>query len=224
QVLQRLPHRALAVGQAVHARDELEVLAQRQVFPEREALGHVADLALDLRGLPDHVVAEAGAAAGVGLEQPADHPDRGGLAAAVGPEEAEDLAVAHLQREVAHHVLRAEVLVEAVHVDGEAVHFACPASSTSTGCPGRSFGASDACGRASTMKTSLARDSFEYSTGGVYSAWREMNVIDAWMGEPQPSHRMRTASPVFSVPSVASGTKKRTFTFFGGRRLTTGRP
>ena len=35
----------------VHTRGELEVLADRQVVPEREALRHVADVALDRRGL-----------------------------------------------------------------------------------------------------------------------------------------------------------------------------
>ena len=77
-------------GHLVHARREVEVLADRQVVPEREALRHVADPAFDRRGVAPDVVAEAGAAAGVGREQAAHHADRRRLAAAVGAEEAED--------------------------------------------------------------------------------------------------------------------------------------
>ena len=40
---------ARAIVHLVDARDEVEVLADRQVFPEREALRHVADVALDRR-------------------------------------------------------------------------------------------------------------------------------------------------------------------------------
>ena len=41
----------LQVRQGVEARDEIEVLADRQVLVEGEALRHVADLALDRVGL-----------------------------------------------------------------------------------------------------------------------------------------------------------------------------
>ena len=54
-----------AVRHAVHPRHEIEVLADGEVFPQRKALRHVADLALDRVGLADHVEAEAGAAAAV---------------------------------------------------------------------------------------------------------------------------------------------------------------
>lgn len=117
----------------------------------------------------EDVVTEARATAAVGRQQPAHHADRRGLAAAVGAEEAKDLAARNLHGEVFHDVLVAEVLVQAMHVDCVAA-IACvvPAvgavrpgsahgSVTSTGWPGRSFGPSAAAGRASTMKTSLSR-------------------------------------------------------------------
>ena len=50
-----------AVGDVVHTSDEVQVLADGQVFPVGEALGHVADFALDAVGLCQHVVAETGA-------------------------------------------------------------------------------------------------------------------------------------------------------------------
>src|SRR5438128_9903817 len=59
------------VFDAVDARDELEVLAHRQVLIEAEALRHVADVQLDLVGFGADVVAETGAAARIRGEQAA---------------------------------------------------------------------------------------------------------------------------------------------------------
>ena len=80
------------IGEPVHARHELQVLQDREVLVEAEALRHVADVALDLLALRADVVAERRAAAAVGRQQPAQHAQRGGLAGAVGAEEAVDLA------------------------------------------------------------------------------------------------------------------------------------
>src|SRR5690606_28922265 len=65
-----------------------------------------------------------------GPEQSAQHADRGGLAAAVGAEESEDLAAADLQGKIAHDVLGAEALVELLHVDRERAHEPRPAPFT----------------------------------------------------------------------------------------------
>src|SRR5205814_749112 len=54
-----------------------------------------------------------------GREQPAQHADRGGLAAAVGAEKAEDLAALYGERKVLDDVILAEVLVDAMHVDDD---------------------------------------------------------------------------------------------------------
>src|SRR5262249_4390872 len=113
------------------------------------ALRHVADLALDLVGLLDHVEAEAGAAAVAGRQQPAEHADRRRLAAAVRSEEAVDLALLHAQREVLDDVLFAEVLVQAANVDRGGFRIPERLTATSTGCPGRSRAASADDGRAS---------------------------------------------------------------------------
>src|SRR5207248_3720464 len=134
QVLQGRRDCLFAIAHAVHARDELQVLADREVLPEREALRHVADLALDRRRLADDIVPEALAASRVGLEQPAEHADRRRLAAAVRAEEAVDFAAAYLQRKIFHHMLLSEALVQPAHVDRELAHF----SRTSIGWPGRS--------------------------------------------------------------------------------------
>ena len=165
EVLQRLLDLLAPVGHTVHARDEAQVLADGEVFPERKALRHVADVALDLSGLANDVVPQAGAFAAVGGEQPAEHADRSGLPAAVGAQKAENLAAAYRERKVFDDVVLAEMLVDAVHVDddvgGVRVVHCAGGSVTSTGCPGLSFAAISGAGLASTRYTSLARFSFE---------------------------------------------------------------
>ena len=96
QPLERLGHPLAASVHGVDAGDEVEVLLDAEILVEAEALGHVADLALDRPRLLDDVVAEAGAAAPVGRQQAAQHADGRGLAAAVGAEEAADLAALDL--------------------------------------------------------------------------------------------------------------------------------
>ena len=139
----------VAIPHAVHAGDEAQVLADGEVDPEREGLRHVAHVPLDLLGLAQDVVAQAGALPAVGREQPADHPDGGRLAAAVGSEKTEDLPAPNGEREILHGVVLAEVLVDAAHVDDDVVgadliHFWAGGIVTSTGCPGLSFAATSA--------------------------------------------------------------------------------
>src|SRR5258705_3737415 len=154
EALEGLAHVPLAVRDLVHARHEVEVLLDGEVLVEAELLRHVAHRALDAPGVLRDVVAEHDAMTLVGREEPADHADGGGLAAAVGAEEAIDRALRDLHREVIDDRLLAEALGEALDVDGQ-IPGHC--SVTSTGCPGWSFGASADAGRASTRKTSFAR-------------------------------------------------------------------
>ncbi len=111
--------RAARIAQAVEPRDEFEVLAHREILIQAEALRHVADLALDLVGVAADVVAEAGALAAVRRQQAAQHADGGGLAGAVGPEEAVDRAALHLHRQVMHDLAAAERFRQALDVDGD---------------------------------------------------------------------------------------------------------
>src|SRR5262249_56566131 len=90
---------ALAIGQLVEPGDEVEVLLNGEVLVEGEALGHVAHPAANaLRVLAD-VEPEAGALAGVRGQEAAEHPEGGGLPAAIRAEEAADLSLGHLQGE-----------------------------------------------------------------------------------------------------------------------------
>jgi hypothetical protein len=51
QSFQRRIDLRLAILEFIDARDEIQILADRKVFPETEPLGHVAGLALDRLGL-----------------------------------------------------------------------------------------------------------------------------------------------------------------------------
>ena len=78
--------------EAIHAADEAEVFGCGEATEESEAFGHDADLALDLDGVGDGVKTEDLNRARGGGEQAGEHLDGGGLACAVGTEEAEELA------------------------------------------------------------------------------------------------------------------------------------
>jgi hypothetical protein len=87
---------------------ELEVLPHREVLVEGEALGHVADLAAQPLGVGgDPTVEHLGLAFGR-PQEPAEHPDRGGLSRAVGTEKSVDLGAADLEVHVVDGQERAE--------------------------------------------------------------------------------------------------------------------
>src|SRR5690606_20090319 len=83
----------------VHAGDEIEVLADRQILVERELLRHVAGLLLDAGRIAPDVEAEAGALALVGRQQSAQHADGRRLARSIGAEKAVDGAARYLDVE-----------------------------------------------------------------------------------------------------------------------------
>ena len=121
QALEALGHRLPPAFEAVHPRHKIQVLRNAQILVKAETLGHVAHLPLDGLAFPDHVVAQAGAAARVGPEQAAQHADECGLAAAVGAQKPADFALMHLQVDMVHGREVAEVLGHPAHVDGKLV-------------------------------------------------------------------------------------------------------
>ncbi len=149
-----LLHHFPAFGHAVHPRHKIQVFADREVLPEGEFLGHVADAALDLSAFAQDIVAKTASTSRIRGEQSAHHANRRGFSAAVGAKEPEDLAPLHLQRDVLDDVLVTEALVQFPDVDGiRVIH----GTITSTGWPGWSAGACSGEGCASIMNTSLAR-------------------------------------------------------------------
>ena len=97
QSLDAFAHGLAPILHPVHARHEIEILRDAQVFPEAEPLRHVADLPLDRFAFGDHVVTQDTSAPGIRAQQSAEHADERRLAAAVRTEEAVDLAGGHLR-------------------------------------------------------------------------------------------------------------------------------
>ena len=81
-----------AAGQAVGAAEEPQVLAHAEIAVERELLRHVADArARRRRGMAQVSPGDAQGAV-AGRQQAAQHAEGGGLARAVGAQQAEHLA------------------------------------------------------------------------------------------------------------------------------------
>ena len=111
----------------IDAGDEVEIFAYAQVFIEAEFLRHVADFEFDLRTLGQNIVAKARAAASIGSQQSAEQADRCCLAAAIGAEEAIDLAARDLHVDIVDDLAGAEQFRKAFDVDDEIIlHFIFP--------------------------------------------------------------------------------------------------
>src|SRR5262249_54294102 len=119
QARECLLHDLRAVGGAIHARDEVEVLLDRQIVVQAELLRHVADAQFDPPRLLADIEAETRALAGIGFEQAAQHPDRGRLAAADRAEKAADLAAPHFDIDGVDDLAAVEALAEPLDVDRE---------------------------------------------------------------------------------------------------------
>ena len=87
-----------AVVHAVEAAVEAQELAGGELLVDERPVGDEAERRLRRLGRRRQVVAVDEDPAGGGLEQPGDHPDRRGLAGAVGAEEAVDLPRRHVER------------------------------------------------------------------------------------------------------------------------------
>ena len=130
-------HRAVEPEDAA---DEVQVLQDCQVLPQREALGHVADLHAQLLGFARHRVAEHDTLALARPQQPAQHADRGRLARAVRPEKAVDRRARNVETDVIDGRELAEAPREIAGADGRAAfraraHRLASASRTCTGMP-----------------------------------------------------------------------------------------
>src|SRR5690348_14729702 len=102
-------------------------------------------------------------------------------------------------------------------------HFGASCGSvTVTGWPTLNF--SGCSGRASIRKTSFARSSMLYITGGVNSAVRATKLIFAFRSLSQPSQDIPTVSPYLISGRTACGAKKRILRLPGGNNATTGFP
>jgi hypothetical protein len=130
-------HRLPAVAHPIDPGDEIEVLEHREILVEAEALGHVTDLTANAGRIRDDVQPETGSAAAVRRQQTAEHADRRRFAAAIGAEEAADLARGRLQIQAMHDFVRAKAFLQIAHIDDEVGHCPAPApiGRTSIGWP-----------------------------------------------------------------------------------------
>ena len=87
---------------ADQGRGVAQVVERRHVVVEADGIGQIADQALDLKRLARRIVAEHADAAAGHIGQAEHHQDGRGLARAVRPEQAEDLAASDRERNVVH--------------------------------------------------------------------------------------------------------------------------
>src|ERR1041385_5684634 len=109
------PVAAISPGEREGLEDRHHVLLHRHPAEHRRLLGQVPDPQprAAVHRLPGEVVPVEGDLAGVGPHEPGDQVERRGLSRPVGAEEADDLALLHLQRDVVHHGAPLEGLPEA---------------------------------------------------------------------------------------------------------------
>ena len=105
-------------AQALQAPEEPQVLGRREVLVDRRVLAGDADQLADAVRLAGHVDAEDLRVARVDRQQRREHPQHRRLAGAVRAEDAEDLALAHLEVDAVDGAQVAEGLHQAACLDG----------------------------------------------------------------------------------------------------------
>ncbi len=99
-----------------HLEHGADVVLDVEAAEDRGFLRQIADAeagALIHRQRRDVVAVELDAAA-IGRDQAGDHVEHGGLAGAVGPEQADRLAAPHIEADALHHLAADEALLDAV--------------------------------------------------------------------------------------------------------------
>lgn len=127
----------LRTRQVLDGGEKLQVFAHRQVFIQREALGHVADAPAQCLCLLGHGQAQHLDLPRAGLQQAAQHADGGRLAGPVRPQEAVHLPARHGQVDVVHGQKIAEAARQPACVDRNVL--AGIQKRTCTGSPAGSF-------------------------------------------------------------------------------------
>ena len=111
----RSASRAVPVG-LDHFQHRADIVLDVEAAKDRRLLRQVADAktrALIHGEFGDVVAVELDMPA-IGLDQPGDHVEHGGLAGAVGPEQSDGLAAPHVEARAAYHLAPAEAFLDAV--------------------------------------------------------------------------------------------------------------
>ena len=111
-----------AGSNADQGRGVAQVVERRHVVVEADGVGQIADQALDLERLARRIVAEHADGAGGHLGQAQHHQNGRGLAGAVRPEQAEDLAAPDRERDVVHGRDAAVALGQTLRLDDGVAH------------------------------------------------------------------------------------------------------
>ena len=125
--------RALGSRHPVEVGVEAEVLLDREVGVEAEALRHVGDAVLDRLGVAGDRDAGEDRVAGGGPQHAGEHAQRRGLAGAVRPDEAEQLAAADLEAQILDRGQLAEAAGEPLGADHRPVGHWALSRGASTG-------------------------------------------------------------------------------------------
>src|SRR5205085_374070 len=176
----------VAIAEIVDAAVQTDVLADGEILVQREALAHVADVALDALRVARDVVAGDRRPATRRRQQPGEHPDRRRLACAVGAEEAEHLAALDVERHAIHGREAAEPPREIVGVDRRVGSRAAHAASAPSASPMRAMNTSSTVGGVGSTRTPRkprasrnARTSAATASGGAAA-------LAARAGRPAP--------------------------------------
>ena len=131
------PLPGLRTRQVLDGGEELQVFAYRQVFIQREALGHVADAPAQCLGLLRYRQAQYLDLPRAGFQQAAQHADGGRLSGSIGAQEAIHLPARHGQVDIVHGDQAAEATGQALGMHRDVV--AGVQKRTRTGSPAGSF-------------------------------------------------------------------------------------
>ena len=148
-----------AVAHLIDARDEIEILEDREVLVEAEALRHVADVAADRVRLADDVVADARPAPASGTSRPHSMRIVVVLPLPLAPRKPQISPFGDLQLRPSTTLRAPKLLRRSSNVDDVVAHGGASArcGRTVTGWPGLSSAACAGGGRASARKTNLPR-------------------------------------------------------------------
>jgi hypothetical protein len=102
----------------VYLGEKGDVLVDREVAVQAEALRQIADLVGDRPMFAHRVLAEHAHLAAIGVEQPAHHTDGGRLSRAVGTDETEHLAARDVERQAGKRLCGAVTLDDLLEQDG----------------------------------------------------------------------------------------------------------
>ena len=116
----------LVAPEAVNLGEERDVLVDAQVAVETEPLREISNRPGDLGVIGDRILAEHAYRSAVGVEEPAQQPYRRGLASTIRADDAEHLALAHVERQAVERSHRSVAFDDVVETERDVCHHRLP--------------------------------------------------------------------------------------------------